>query len=166
MTSFIRAFALACIAALASGVAHADEPRVTKAKPGLSIRTLDGGTFDLSAQRGRWVIVNFWATWCSPCIKEMPDISAYVAAHASEVSAIGIAWEDTERDEIDAFVKQHPVVYPLAQGDVYDPLPDFEAPRNLPVTYLIAPDGRVAKKFVGPITGDELDRIVAAGKAG
>ncbi|MGN6520488.1 MAG: TlpA disulfide reductase family protein [Dokdonella sp.] len=165
MTSFIRALALACIAAVAVGVVHADEPRVTRAKPELSIKTLDGKTFDLSAQRGHWVIVNFWATWCSPCIKEMPDISAYVAAHAKDVSAIGIAWEDTERDEIDAFVKQHPVAYALAQGDVYNPLPDFEVPRSLPVTFLIAPDGSVAKKFTGPITGDDLDKAMAAGKA-
>jgi thiol-disulfide isomerase/thioredoxin len=129
----------------------------TAAKPTLSIATLDGKTFDLAAHRGHWVIVNFWATWCSPCIKEMPDISAFVAAH-KDVAAIGIAWEDTERAEIDAFVKAHPVSYPLAQGDVYKPLGDFEEPRGLPVTYVIAPDGTVRKKFTGPITGDDLER--------
>jgi thiol-disulfide isomerase/thioredoxin len=129
----------------------------TAAKPTLSIATLDGKTFDLAAHRGHWVIVNFWATWCSPCIKEMPDISAFVAAH-KDVAAIGIAWEDTERAEIDAFVKAHPVSYPLAQGDVYKPLKDFEEPRGLPVTYVIAPDGTVRKKFTGPITGDDLER--------
>ena len=129
----------------------------TAQKPTLSIATLDGKTFDLAAHRGHWVIVNFWATWCSPCIKEMPDISAFVAAH-KDVAAIGIAWEDTERAEIDAFVKAHPVSYPLAQGDVYKPLEDFEEPRGLPVTYVIAPDGTVRKKFTGPITGDDLER--------
>ncbi|HEU4662924.1 MAG TPA: TlpA disulfide reductase family protein [Dokdonella sp.] len=157
------ALAFAFAAAVAAGLARADEPHATKAKPGLSITTLDGTTFELSAQRGRWVVVNFWATWCSPCIKEMPDISAWVRAHAKDASAIGIAWEDTERAEIDAFVKKHPVSYALAQGDVYNPLPDFEVPRNLPLTYMIAPDGTVAKKFTGPITGDDLDEVVAAG---
>jgi thiol-disulfide isomerase/thioredoxin len=165
MTFSVRALAFAFAAFVATGAAHADEPHATKAKPGLSIKTLDGKTFELSAQHGRWVIVNFWATWCSPCIKEMPDISAYVSAHAKNVGAIGIAWEDTERDEIDAFVKKHPVSYPLAQGDVYNPLPDFEVPRNLPTTYVIAPDGSVAKKFTGPITADDLDKVVAASMA-
>lgn len=134
----------------------------TATTPSLNIKTLDGKTFDLSAQRGHWVIVNFWATWCSPCIKEMPDISAFVASH-KDVAAIGIAWEDTERDEIDAFVKKHPVAYTLAQGDVYNPLPDFGAPRNLPVTYLIAPDGTIAKQFTGPITANDLEKAIAAG---
>jgi len=163
MTFSLRALAFAFAAVVAT--APAAEQHATQAKPGLSIKTLDGKTFELSAQHGRWVIVNFWATWCSPCIKEMPDISAYVSAHAKNVSAIGIAWEDTERDEIDAFVKKHPVSYPLAQGDVYNPLPDFEVPRNLPVTYVIAPDGSVAKKFTGPITADDLDKVVAASMA-
>jgi thiol-disulfide isomerase/thioredoxin len=141
------ALAVACSAGLAE----------TVAKPTLSIATLDGKTFDLAAHRGHWVIVNFWATWCSPCIKEMPDISAFVAAH-KDIAAIGIAWEDTERAEIDAFVKAHPVSYPLAQGDLDHPLKDFEVPRGLPVTYVIAPDGTIKKKFTGPITGDDLER--------
>jgi len=144
---------LAVALALAGVSAQADMPP----KPALSIATLDGKTFDLGAHRGHWVIVNFWATWCSPCIKEMPDISAFVASH-KEVAAIGIAWEDTERAEIDAFVKAHPVSYPLAQGDIYKPLKDFDEPRGLPVTYVIAPDGTVSKKFTGPITADDLER--------
>jgi len=144
---------LAAALALAGASALADMP----AKPTLSIATLDGKTFDLAAHRGHWVIVNFWATWCSPCIKEMPDISAFVASH-KDVAAIGFAWEDTERAEIDAFVKAHAVSYPLAQGDIYKPLKDFDEPRGLPVTYVIAPDGTVSKKFTGPITADDLER--------
>ena len=76
--------------------------------------TLDGKTFDLAAQRGHWVIVNFWATWCVPCIKEMPDISRFVATHKN-VSAIGLAYDDSDPADIKAFVAKHPVVYPIAQ---------------------------------------------------
>lgn len=132
--------------------------------PALKIATLDGGSFDLTAQRGKWVIVNFWATWCTPCIKEMPELSAFVSSR-KDVAAIGLAWEDTEREEVLAFAKQHPVAFPLAQID-YDHIPaDIEAPRGLPTTYLIAPDGRVAKKFVGPITGDDLGKAIDAAAA-
>lgn len=150
------------VAALLSSPAGA-APAETAKVPELKVTTLDGGQFDLAAQRGKWVIVNFWATWCTPCIKEMPDISEFVASR-KYVAAIGLAWEDTEKAELDAFARQHPVKYPLAQVDVYEPLPGFETPRGLPTTYLIAPDGTVAKKFVGPLTGDDLDKAIAAAK--
>ncbi|MEO5625723.1 MAG: TlpA disulfide reductase family protein [Dokdonella sp.] len=146
---------LACV-----GVASA----ATAKQPSLKITTLDGKVFDLAAQRGKWVIVNFWATWCSPCIKEMPDISAFVASH-KDVAAIGLAFEDTEKAEVVAFAKKHPVVYPLALLDMYKPPEDFGAPRSLPTTYVIAPDGTIAKTIAGPITATDLEKAIKAGAA-
>lgn len=129
-------------------------------KPALLVQTLDGSNFDLAQQAGKWVIVNFWATWCSPCIKEMPDISDFVK-HRKDVTAIGLAYEDTEQAEIRAFIKAHPVVYPVARVDVYNPPKSFDTPRGLPTTYLIAPDGSIAKRFVGPITSADLEKAMA-----
>ncbi|MDQ8049926.1 TlpA disulfide reductase family protein [Luteibacter sp.] len=134
----------------------------TAAKPELKVTTLEGKPFDLSAQHGKWVIVNYWATWCVPCIKEMPDISAFVKSR-KDVVAIGLAFEDTDAKEIKAFVDKHPVVYPIAQLDVTAPPKDFDPPKGLPTTYLIAPDGHVAQRFVGPVTGEKLSEAITRG---
>lgn len=129
------------------------------AQPTLKVTTLEGKPFDLAAQRGHWVIVNFWATWCVPCIKEMPDISRFVAGHAN-VRAIGLAYEDSDKADIQAFLAKHPVSYPIAQVGLDDAPKDFDEPRGLPTTYLIAPDGHVAKRFVGPVTSQSLGAAI------
>lgn len=133
----------------------------TGERPQLVVTTLDGKTFDLAAERGKWVVVNFWATWCSPCIAEMPAISRYVSSHP-DVTAIGLAYEDTSHKEVLAFARKHPVDYPLAQLDPPRPPPGFETLQNLPTTYLIAPDGRLVKHFVGPIDGEALEAAIEA----
>jgi thiol-disulfide isomerase/thioredoxin len=145
---------LLAVVALASP-AYAAMP----AQPSLKVTTLDGKPYDLSTQRGHWVIVNFWATWCVPCIKEMPDISKFVATHQN-VTAIGIAYDDTEAADIRAFMTKHPVVYPIAQVTMDKPLKDFDEPLGLPTTWLIGPDGKVAKHFTGPITSALLSAAI------
>jgi thiol-disulfide isomerase/thioredoxin len=130
------------------------------AQPTLKVTTLDGKTFDLATQRGKWVIVNYWATWCVPCIKEMPDISHFVATHKN-VAAIGLAYDDSELADIKAFVAKHPVVYPITQVLMDKPLKDFDEPRGLPTTYLIRPDGTVTQPFVGPVTAASLEAAIS-----
>lgn len=171
-----RALVAALFAALSSTplVACSGAPEATPAGPALNIATVDGKAFDLAARRGHWVVVNFWATWCAPCLKEMPDLDAFDASR-DDVEMIGLAYEEIEPADMRAFLDKHPVRYPIAIVDTYDPPADFPTPRGLPMTYLIAPDGRIAKEFLGPVTpaaltevidGPATDANVTAAKAG
>jgi thiol-disulfide isomerase/thioredoxin len=132
--------------------------------PKLVLTTLDGATYDLAAHRGKWVVVNFWATWCAPCLKEMPELSA-LGAMREHIEVVGLAYEDIEPAEMKAFLLEHPVVYPIAIVDTYDPPADFDTPRGLPMTYVIAPDGSVASKILGPVTAQDIEDVVAAADA-
>ena len=133
------------------------------AVPALKLPLLDGTPYDLAAHRGKWVVVNFWATWCGPCLKEMPELSALDAMH-EHIEVIGLAYEEIDVDAMQAFLKEHPVVYPIAIIDTFNPPADFDTPRGLPMTYLIGPDGRVVEKVMGPVTAHGLEASIA--KAG
>ena len=133
----------------------AAKPASSKQMPALTVETFQGDTFNLADHRGKWVVVNFWATWCAPCLKEIPDFNAF-AKSRPDVQFIGLAYEEIERADMEAFLKDHPIDYPFAILDVYNPPADFETPRGLPMTVLVAPDGKVAKTFLGPVTSADL----------
>ena len=142
----------------------AEVPHVAPAlpeHPALRVATLDHGDYDVAERRGKWVVVNFWATWCAPCREEMPELSALDAMH-EHIEVIGLAYEDIEPKALREFLAEHPVVYPIAIVDTYDPPADFETPRGLPMTYLIAPDGTVARQVVGPVSAREIAEAIAA----
>ena len=77
-------------------------PAESVARPTLRVATLDGKTFDLAEQRGKWTIVNFWATWCGPCLKEMPELSA-LDAMREHIVVVGLAYEDNTPEAMRAF---------------------------------------------------------------
>ncbi|HEY4560714.1 MAG TPA: TlpA disulfide reductase family protein [Lysobacter sp.] len=141
-----------------------NQPQPVQAvQPRLQVTTVDGATFDLAQHRGRFVVVNFWATWCGPCLKEMPELSKL--AERGDVDVIGLAYEEIDPEAMRGFLKTRPVSYPIAILDTYKPLPDFETPRGLPMTLLIAPDGRVAMKVAGAVTVAAIDEAIAKHRA-
>jgi thiol-disulfide isomerase/thioredoxin len=152
----------------ASGTAPVSAPALASASelpkpqsPSLVVTAVDGAKFDLAQHRGKWVVINFWATWCAPCLKEIPDLQVFDKSR-EDVELIGLAYEEIEKPDMLAFLKQHGVSYPIAIIDVYAPPADFDTPRGLPMTYLIAPDGKVAKQFLGPITSADLSAAMLA----
>src|SRR6185437_4542355 len=90
------------ICAVVVGVTAASAT-ATAATPTLTVRTVDGQLFSLRAERGHWVVVNYWATWCEACREEMPMLSAFAAAHPS-VRVVGLTYEDIASAALKKFV--------------------------------------------------------------
>lgn len=137
-----------------------EKPAAIGERVTLRVDTLDGQAFDLGQHQGRWVLVNYWATWCGPCLEEMPELSA-LDAMREHIQVIGLAYEEIEPDEMRAFLVKHPVVYPIAIVDVSAPPAAFEVPRGLPVSHLIGPDGKLVKSFLGPVTASQIEEVIA-----
>ncbi|MBE5314106.1 MAG: TlpA family protein disulfide reductase [Xanthomonadales bacterium] len=174
---FMRRSALSCALLVAAGFAISTLPAlaappeappapaqtVAAAEPiELALPTLDHGVFDVSQQRGRWVVVNYWATWCAPCRKEMPELDA-LHREREDVEVLGLAFEEIETADMRSFLSERPVSYPIAIVDVYAPPAAFEVPRGMPMTYLLDPEGRIAHRWLGPVTKVEIEARVDGG---
>jgi thiol-disulfide isomerase/thioredoxin len=127
----------------------------------LAVTTIDGKIFDLAGHRGEWVVVNYWATWCGPCIKEMPELNDLDQSR-QDVSVLGLAFEETSAEDLKRFVSKRSVQYAIALIDVYAPPKIFEVPKGLPTTHLIGPDGELKQSFIGPVTRADLEKVIAA----
>ena len=125
----------------------------------LTLTTLGGKNWSAKAQRGKYVVLNFWATWCKPCVKEMPDFQ--LLSQRSDTSVLGLAYEDLADAELVAFLSKLKVTYPVAKVDVYAPLPaPLEVPKGLPTTLVFDRGGILLKKFLGPVTRSDIEKII------
>ena len=137
-----------------------DSPLIGRVVPPLAGETLAGGNFDIDDQRGRWVVVNFFATWCVPCRIEHPELDAFNQAHARAGDAVlvSVLFDDdpaSAREFFDGNGGDWPVVL---DGDGLI-ASAFGTPK-VPESYLVTPNGRVAAKFTGGVTRDGVDRAI------
>jgi cytochrome c biogenesis protein CcmG/thiol:disulfide interchange protein DsbE len=117
--------------------------------PDFTLQSLDGKPTSLSDFRGKAVLLNFWATWCSPCKIEMPWFVELQKQYGGQgLQIVGIAMDDSSKDDISKFTKEMGVNYPVllgkeAVGDAYGGVP------NLPESYFIGRDGKIVDKIIG-----------------
>ena len=123
------------------------------------LERLEGGTLSLAELRGQWVVLNYWATWCAPCRKEIPDLSA-LHERAEHIYVVGLAYEETEPEAFREFLAEFKPSYPNLLVDVFNPPQPFGPPRALPTTIVLDPDGIPVKTFVGPVTGAEIEAFI------
>jgi thiol-disulfide isomerase/thioredoxin len=127
---------------------------------------LDGGEVDLADLRGGPVVVNVWASWCPPCIKEQPDLNEAAAALGDDVQFIGLNIRDASQDDAAAYVRDLDVPYSSiysADGSALLPFAGTLTPRSIPSTVVLDAEGRVAASVNGRIpTTQTLVSLVEA----
>jgi thiol-disulfide isomerase/thioredoxin len=122
-------------------------PEVGETAPNFQYTFEDGATTKLSDLQGKKVIVNFWATWCVPCEKEMPALQQAGREHGDSVVVIGVN-RDEEAQAIRAFAEEVGVKFPLIANPERDISQRYRA-NNLPTTYFINTDGTIGAQRVG-----------------
>lgn len=150
------AFVVAAVQPLVSAQADDTSPGTTdRTIPEFSLEVFDGGTIDTEALAGKPWVINFWATWCAPCVEEIPSMN--IAWESLEPAGVGmLAINVGESAElIEAFMEKVPIDFPVVLGHGATTMPNWGA-RALPTTLIVDRDGKVVQEALGPRDwGDE-----------
>jgi len=133
---------------------------VGQAAPDFSGATLDGSTFRMANHRGEWVLVNFFATWCTPCRLEDPQIQQFIDSHKGDpVQVISVAFSD-DADSIRDYWETERNTWPVLSRDTGVIALDYGVTK-VPESYMVAPSGLVVAGFFGGVTASGLDKVIA-----
>lgn len=128
-------------------------------EPDYQLKDFDGKLHSVSDHRGKWLVINFWASWCPPCIKEMPEFEKFYQSYPDKAHVWGVTFENSGKDAILAFVDRIGVSYPIL-GYGQDPLTGYASVNGLPTTFIIDPKGLFYHRFQGPVTAQQIANII------
>lgn len=124
---------------------------------------LDGKASLLSDYQGKWVILNLWATWCPPCLVEIPDLVLFHEAHKNkDAIVIGVNYEDSDPEKVKAFAESQMISYPVVRfkQKVDGRTSPLGPLHGLPTTYMVAPDGTVVAARTGMVDQKMLEEFM------
>jgi thiol-disulfide isomerase/thioredoxin len=129
-------------------------------KVDFTLKDLDGKPVTLSDFRGKWVIVNYWATWCPPCLEEIPDLVDLYEDNRDTIMVLGIAFEEVNKDYLREFVSSHMISYPVMNTEPV-PVTELGPVTGLPTSYIISPEGERVARQEGPVTREAIEKYIA-----
>jgi len=135
-------------------------PSLWSAETDLILPDLNGKEVKVSDYQGKWVIVNYWATWCPPCAAEIPELNAFHKKHQEKDAVVlGVNIERDDVEYVKEFSENFKIVYPILKSDNPGSSP-YGRITGLPTTFIISRDGALFKKIVGGVTLKRLEDII------
>jgi len=131
-------------------------PNIPAEAPHFIVNDINGHTVDLQQLRGQTVVINFWATWCGSCIKEIPDFSRFAKEHP-DIPVIGLAVDSGTRNDVSRFANQHDMTYTVAIADP-STVDDYDI-GAFPTTIIVDPAGQVQAVNVGAMSHRQLSKL-------
>ena len=138
-------------------------PEVGDPAPAFDLTQIDGEVFHLSDHLGKVVFLNIWATWCPPCVAEIPDIQKLSEAHPDDLVVIGVSVDETEADAA-GFAEENGLTYPIAMDEGYLVAGELYPTMYIPESVFIAPDGTIASIDVGGMSYEDMEARYSAAK--
>lgn len=108
---------------------------------------------------GKWLLINYWAEWCKPCITEIPELNQF-AADNKDANVIGINYDVFPIEKEQAIIKKLNIKFPVVRARMHEHY-GYSMPMALPTTVVISPDGKVKKILAGPQTAETLSAAVS-----
>lgn len=123
--------------------------------PKSDFELVDGQAVALSDYQGKWLLINYWAIWCTPCRNEIPALNKLVEKHGDKVTVIGINWDEGETAQVKREAASFNIQFPVSAQDV-SPLFNRSKPDILPTTYVINPAGELVDVLIGEHDYDQF----------
>src|SRR5262245_11942734 len=117
-----------------------------------------GHPISISNYRGKWVVINYWATWCAPCIQEIPELNKLIEHYKDKVMVLGVTVDNLNNAALRGLAQGYRVQYPFLRTF---PIERWGGkPHSVPVTYIINPKGKLYQTLVGPQKLADFQRVM------